>query len=319
MDKINNKKPYKTIVTILLISIGICLSGNTLAANASTAQLAAETAARRAADTAERNARIAADTVEKTARTAADNRLNTGLTTEKNARIAADAAESAARSVADTAEVTARQQAIQSAINALQAQLNAIALPPPPVSGTRPKAGLSLKLCPNNDTPQWDLCFLAIGDTGRAGGIVFYVTDGGMHGLEAAPVDQDSAPWGCVDTEITGADIHIVGSGAQNTLDILAGCNEAGIAAKVASDYTLNGYSGWFLPSIDELTVMWANIGPGAAAPLTNAGGFDTDVGYWSSSEANPASAWLQVFNLLGNTFSPNKDNNGRVRAIRAF
>jgi len=30
----------------------------------------------------------------------------------------------------------------------------------------------------------------AIGDTGAADGIVFYITDGGLHGLEAAPVDQ---------------------------------------------------------------------------------------------------------------------------------
>lgn len=39
----------------------------------------------------------------------------------------------------------------------------------------------------------------AIGDTGPAGGIVFYVTEGGIHGLEAAQVDQGYAPWGCVD------------------------------------------------------------------------------------------------------------------------
>ena len=29
-----------------------------------------------------------------------------------------------------------------------------------------------------------------VGDVGPAGGIVFYVTDGGLHGLEAAPADQ---------------------------------------------------------------------------------------------------------------------------------
>jgi hypothetical protein len=41
----------------------------------------------------------------------------------------------------------------------------------------------------------------AIGDTGPAGGIVFYITDDGLHGLEAAPADQSSgAEWGCIAT-----------------------------------------------------------------------------------------------------------------------
>jgi hypothetical protein len=287
MGIIQNKKPHSTITALLLFSFGMFLSGNTFAANATRAQLVAE-----------RKTRIAAD-----------NGLTTGLTTERNARVAADAA-----------EVTARQQAIQAAINALQAQLNAIALPPPPVSGSRPNAGLSLKLCPNNDTPQWEHCPLAIGETGPAGGIVFYVTDGGNHGLEAAPVDQGTAPWGCNGIPIVGADSHTVGSGAQNTLDILAGCTEAGIAAKVADDYTLNGYSDWFLPSIDGLTTMWVNIGQGAAAPLTNAGGFVADGNYWSSSEFDFDSAWIQQFTQSGNT-NPNITKLGalNVRAIRAF
>ena len=282
-------------VIALFLSIGVLLSTDTLA-DVSQAQLAAE-----------RNARITADTT-----------LTTNLAAEQNARIAADTAETNARTAADTAEVAARQQAIQSAINALQAQLNAIALPPP-VSGTRPKAGLSLKLCPNNNTPQWDHCPLAIGDTGPAGGIVFYLTDTtGQHGLEVSPVDQGIARWGCEGTTITGADSHTVGSGAQNTLDILAGCKEAGIAAKLASDYTLNGYNDWFLPSIDELTVMCRNIGPGAAAPLTNAGKFSVNA-YWSSSEEFFVASWLQVFDLSATTYILGKNDNGSVRAVRAF
>jgi hypothetical protein len=308
MDIIQNTKPHLTIATLLLLNFGIFLSGNTYAANATTAQLQDEVQARKAADSREINARKAAD-----------NTLTNGGATEKAERQAADTTESAARMAANTAEVTARQQAIQAAINALQSQLNAIALPPPPVSGTRPKAGLSLKLCPDNDTPQWEPCLLAIGEIGPAGGIVFYVTDGGIHGLEAAPVDQIDVSWGCEGIAITGADSHTVGSGAQNTLDILAGCNEAGIAAKVADDYTLNGYSDWFLPSIDELTFMLANIGQGAAAPLTNAGGFVADLGYWSSSEFNIYGAWVQIFNQSGNTGSFNKTSSRRVRAIRAF
>ncbi len=82
----------------------------------------------------------------------------------------------------------------------------------------------------------------AIGDAGPAGGIVFYITpgSGGLHGLEAASTDQDGGsgvPWGCYGTEITGADGIAVGTGAQNTSDILAGCSEVGTAAKLADAY----------------------------------------------------------------------------------
>ena len=49
------------------------------------------------------------------------------------------------------------------------------------------------------DSLQIDSVTYEIGDTGPAGGIVFYVTDGGLHGLEAAPEDQDRGEWGCVE------------------------------------------------------------------------------------------------------------------------
>ena len=43
-----------------------------------------------------------------------------------------------------------------------------------------------------------------IGDTGPAGGKVFYVDAAGVHGLEAALMDQASARWGCYGISIPG-------------------------------------------------------------------------------------------------------------------
>ncbi len=179
----------------------------------------------------------------------------------------------------------------------------------------------------------------AIGDTGPAGGIVFYLSNGdgiiGTHGLEAAPRDQvlteESPPegkarrerWGCFGTEVNKGedDATAVGSGAQNTADILLACgDEPGTAAKLVDAYSLNNYTDWFLPSLDELNLMYTKIGPGAPAPITNVGGFVTSgyTGYWSSTERSADGAWGQSFGN-GNQFSTPKTSLHRVRAVRAF
>lgn len=166
-----------------------------------------------------------------------------------------------------------------------------------------------------------------IGQAGPAGGIVFYVTDGGLHGLEAAPEDQNglSAPaWGCFGTVIAGADGEAVGAGARNTSDILAGCSDEGIAAELADDYALNGYTDWFLPSKDELNLMWRNLadsdGDGENTgpdDSNNLGGFDP-LYYWSSTEYDLYNAWGQLFHDGYQDYDAKNDTFG-VRAVRAF
>jgi hypothetical protein len=151
-----------------------------------------------------------------------------------------------------------------------------------------------------------------VGLTGPAGGIVFYVTDGGLHGLEAAPVDQGTAEWGCWGTDITGAEGTGIGAGSANTADILAGCAMPVIAAKLADNYSLNGFDDWFLPSVDQLNELYLH--------QDDVGVFDND-DYWSSSELGGAggeTAWFQNLNsgVKKLTF---KYSSLAVRAIRAF
>jgi hypothetical protein len=149
-----------------------------------------------------------------------------------------------------------------------------------------------------------------IGDTGPAGGIVFYVIDGGLHGLEAAPADQGLAAWGCYLTSITGADGTAVGTGAQNTYDILGDCSETGTAAEIANAYTYGGYGDWFLPSKGELNLLYQQ--------KNVVGGFASGI-YWSSSEYNSYDAWQQHFTNGGQLFNFKNDDARRVRAVRAF
>ena len=60
---------------------------------------------------------------------------------------------------------------------------------------------------------------------------------------------------------LTGAIGTAIGTGAQNTLDILAFCSEEGIAAKLCADYevTVGGvtYDDWFLPTKAELNFLY--------------------------------------------------------------
>ena len=130
--------------------------------------------------------------------------------------------------------------------------------------------------------------------------------------LEAAPSDQStSAEWGCEGKFISGADGTAVGTGEQNTLDIETGCAAPGIAADICANFSLGGYSDWFLPSKDELNLMYENL------KVAGVGGFD-DVKYWSSSEYSASGAWYQYFGS-GGQLGLNKDSTSRVRAVRAF
>jgi len=154
----------------------------------------------------------------------------------------------------------------------------------------------------------------AIGDTYQ-GGIIFYL-DGNGGGLIAADSDQSSAQWGCYEQSIGGTS-SAVGTGAANTTAIVSGCSETAIAARICADLTLGGYDDWFLPSKDELNLMFENIGNGPDAPLGNIGNF-ANYYYWSSTELDSNNAWMQLFS---NGFQTNYNKNFTVyvRAVRAF
>ena len=153
----------------------------------------------------------------------------------------------------------------------------------------------------------------AIGDSGPAGGIVFHVTNGGLNGLEAAPVDQATAPWNCFGTDVASVDnIAIAGtpdsnSGAVNSPLIAVAC---GGAAAVAAVYIWpNGQADGFLPNKEELNLLYAQ---------RNVVGSFASFGYWSSSENFSNFAWFQYF-VNGNQNDLNKVNTLGVRAVRAF
>ena len=158
-----------------------------------------------------------------------------------------------------------------------------------------------------------------VGDL-REGGIVFWIdpTDN-TKGLVAALVNQGTVfDWGCDGTEISGATETAVGTGAQNTIAIEAGCGTVGTPADICANLSLNGFDDWFLPSKDALNLMYVNIGPGAISGLGNVGAFGNYF-YWSSSEIDAATAWSQYFSSGSQYESSKEDDTNHVRAVRAF
>lgn len=101
-----------------------------------------------------------------------------------------------------------------------------------------------------------------------------------------------------------------VGSGQSNTTNIISSLGYGGYAARVCEDLNINGYSDWYLPSLDELSLMKDNK---TIIPNINTSGI-----YWSSTEVSSVNAYAKGFNT-GNDYNYSKSTACRVRAIRSF
>jgi hypothetical protein len=164
----------------------------------------------------------------------------------------------------------------------------------------------------------------ALGDVGPGGGLIFYINPNyakdGWRYLEAAPFDQSAgAKWGCFRTLIPGARGTAVGTGKQNTLDMIAACKTPGTAADLCANFSLNGIGGWFLPSVDELAQMYVNLKLAGIGDFGNSEYVD-NYSYWSSTQRTADMANHLDFADNGRRqHYDDKDFPRRVRAVRAL
>jgi len=144
------------------------------------------------------------------------------------------------------------------------------------------------------------------------GGIVFYITDGGAHGLIAATSDQSAGiQWNNGLSITTGATGTAMGTGLSNTNTIITsqGATATSYAAGLAKAYFVGVYTDWYLPSQDELNLLYLN--------RDAIGGFATN-SYWSSTEFSRFLARIQNFSTGGQS-NAGKAAAYYVRAIRSF
>ncbi len=142
----------------------------------------------------------------------------------------------------------------------------------------------------------------AIGDTGPAGGIVFY--DAGLGAsfladnvpyryLEAAPANLDQLywlPYSATFTYLPGATGTGIGAGKYNTSVIIGSYGTSEVyAARSCLEYSLGGKTGeWYLPSKDENDLLFTNL-------ISNGfGNFPSTDFYCTSSMNGTTDIWCE-------------------------
>ena len=176
-----------------------------------------------------------------------------------------------------------------------------------------------------------------IGDTGPGGGIIFYYSEAGFdvyepdgsvkkcHYLEVSKFDLGDIRW-CTQRNYNASCCDIttltdVGTGRINTFKIIKSSHKGGrITKENCAALACHSYStattktgDWFLPSKDELNLLYQNLGK--RVMLSNTTNNDY---YWSSSQGNSYDSWLQRFSD-GNQYHTTKEDTFSVRAVRAF
>ena len=175
-----------------------------------------------------------------------------------------------------------------------------------------------------------------IGDDGPGGGIIFYYSEAGFdvyepdgsvrkcHYLEVSKSNLGEIKWCSTKYEVDCCNITTnngLGYGKKNTYNIIKSTHRSGTitkencAALACYSYsTATTKAGdWFLPSKDELNLLYENLRN--VVLISSVAGIGL---FWSSSQDDSFDAWFQRFSD-GYQSHYDKNLNPSVRAVRAF
>jgi hypothetical protein len=162
------------------------------------------------------------------------------------------------------------------------------------------------------DDGTCDLAAYQIGDY-AFGGLIFYLDETGEHGLVAASSDFGNHEWACNNENVYGAYDASIGAGESNTENIVndLACYGDYTAAQFCYDLSTAGFSDWFLPSKDELSLIYTNLF------VTGISEFSDNV-HWSSTTSSSSYSWGHSFQN-GTAGIYMKGSANIVRPVRSF
>ena len=118
--------------------------------------------------------------------------------------------------------------------------------------------------------------------------------------------------WKTTRTTTAGTDSLV--DGFANTYGPLDNADHP--AGNFCATRTINGFSDWYLPAIDELETFYSNGATGDNESVIGSGEAFASAGYWSSTERSATDACVVSFNF-GSRGGSGKTNSFRVRAVR--
>lgn len=142
------------------------------------------------------------------------------------------------------------------------------------------------------------------------GGTIVHIDSEG-HGFIAKKIENTLEDWGCNGTDLTNAEGEELGTGKLNTQVIVQACREFG-AARFMDDYSFDGYNDWFLPSKDEIRLIYVNDISGLYT-------YDADnLFHWTSTEIDGQTAY--AYNYWNSVSEPlGKQRIAYLVAFRSF
>jgi len=154
------------------------------------------------------------------------------------------------------------------------------------------------------------------------GGVIFHLwkdNAGVEHGLIVALTDQStSQAWSNVTSAEIGTSAQSSWDGLSNSNSIVGQGGHTSSAAKLCLDLVSGGQSDWYLPSIQELNMLWNNYYTVSRALSQISGATQLSKSVYWSSESSNIYAWTFYFSY-GDSNLYSKYNTNYVRAVRAF